>query len=181
MLEIIKKTDEEEKKSNLKKFNDDEVPSFDLKISQLSSNVDENEVEVDATRHAAQTEIQTESENKIIEKEVQITGIQTTFYRIEEQHTEKEISDLIQNTSFLNPQEDPYKTPAKSVHQEQTTTDISKTEEIITKMVRPDREKNIPEVFCSPYYLRQVAMKEARTAHENNISGYAFHAEGEMM
>ncbi|XP_022031801.2 uncharacterized protein LOC110932856 [Helianthus annuus] len=109
MLEIIKKTDEEEKKSNKKKIEDDEVPSFDLKISQLSSNVDENEVEVDATRHAAQTEIQAESENKKIEKEVQITGIQTMFDRIEEQDTEKEINDLIQNTSFLNPQEDPYK------------------------------------------------------------------------
>ncbi|KAJ0716262.1 hypothetical protein HanPI659440_Chr13g0510711 [Helianthus annuus] len=182
MLEMIKKTDEEEKKSNQKKIQDNEVPSFDLKISQLSSNVDENEVEVDATPHAAQTEIQAESENRSIEKDVQITGIQTMFDRIEEQdNTEKQISDLIQNTSFLNPQEDPYKTPAKSVHQEQPTTDISKTEEIITRMVRPDREKNLPEVFCSPYYLRQVAMKEARTAHENNISGYAFHAEGEMM
>ncbi|XP_022041736.1 uncharacterized protein LOC110944382 [Helianthus annuus] len=182
MLEMIKRTDEEEKKSNQKKIQDNEVPSFDLKISQLSSNVDESEVEVDATPHAAQTEIQAESENRSIEKDVQITGIQTMFEKIEEQdNTEKQISDLIQNTSFLNPQEDPYKTPAKSVHQEQTTTDISKTEEIITKMVRPDREKNIPEVFCSPYYLRQVAMKEARTAHENNISGYAFHVEGEMM
>ncbi|KAJ0468125.1 putative Ulp1 protease family catalytic domain, papain-like cysteine peptidase superfamily [Helianthus annuus] len=181
MLEIIKKTDEEEKKSNLKKFNDDEVPSFDLKISQLPSNVDENEVEVDATGHGEQTEIQAESEKKTIEQDVQITGIQTMFDRIEEQDTEKEISDLLQNTSFLHPQEDQYKTPAKSVHQEQPTTDISKTEEIITKMVRPDREKNVPEVFCSPYYLRQVAMKESRTAHENNISGYAFHAKGEMM
>ncbi|XP_021991760.1 FK506-binding protein 5-like [Helianthus annuus] len=90
MLEIIKKTDEEEKNQIKKKIQNDEVPSFDLKISQLSSNVDENEVEVDTTRHAPQTEIQTESENKTIEKEVQITGIETMFERIEEQKTEKE-------------------------------------------------------------------------------------------
>ncbi|KAJ0908508.1 hypothetical protein HanRHA438_Chr07g0311211 [Helianthus annuus] len=157
MLEMIKKTDETEK-NQIKKNQNDEVPSFDLKISQLSPNENENEVEDDTTRNVAQSGNQTKSENPTSEKGVetciQITGIQTMLDRIDENDTEKEINDLIQNTSFLNPQEDPYKTPAKSVQEEQPTSDINKTEEIIIKIVRPDRQKNAGEALCSPYYQR---------------------------
>ncbi|MFS7968934.1 hypothetical protein Hanom_Chr09g00803271 [Helianthus anomalus] len=101
--------------------------------------------------------------------------------RIDENDTEKDISDLIQNTSFLKPQEDPYKTPAKSGQEEQPISDINKTEEIITKIVGLDRQKNVGEALCSTYYQREIAMNEARTASENNISGYAFNGEGDIM
>ncbi|MFS7934412.1 hypothetical protein Hanom_Chr05g00391281 [Helianthus anomalus] len=71
-----------------------------------------------------------ESRNKTSKKEVetsiQITRIPTMLARIQEQNTEKENSDLIQNTSFLNPQEDPYNTPAKPVPEEQPASDINK-------------------------------------------------------